>query len=65
MKGGNMNTHETDSVYIGMLPDVLRQVPTRYPFRNELERGRSDTKEGDNVSMFQAFPHHSFPIKGL
>jgi len=65
MKDGNVNTHETDAICIGVLLDVLHQIPTRYPFRNELERGRSDTKEGDNVSMFQAFPEYSFPIEGL
>ena len=36
-------THEFMSIRIGIFPDVFPQIPTRHPFRNELERVSGDT----------------------
>jgi hypothetical protein len=48
-----------------MFVDVLRQVSARHPFRDKLEWIRGDTEEGNNVSVFQAFPYHNLLVEGL
>jgi hypothetical protein len=48
-----------------VLLDVICKVPARHPIRDELERSGSDTQEGDDVFVFQAFPYYSLLVKGL
>ena len=48
-----------------MFLDVFDQVSVEHPFRNELEGSGSDTQEGDNVSVFQVFPHCNLVVEGL
>ena len=48
-----------------MLLDVFCHVATRHPFRNKLERGGSDAKEGDDVWVIQVLPHHSPLVERL
>ena len=71
--GGNDNrvkcegrdTHETKPVCIWVISDVLRQVPTRRPFKNELERIRGSAEERDDVLVIQAFPHYDLLVERL
>ena len=58
IKRRETEAHETKSVCFWMLPDVFRQISAGHPFGNELERGRGNTDEGDDVLVFQALPHH-------
>ena len=37
------DTYESKSVRIGIIPEVLRQVPAGHPIRDELEGSDSDT----------------------
>ena len=39
-------THESESIYTGVILDVFREGPTRHPTRGELEGVGSDTQEG-------------------
>ena len=50
-----------------MAVDVLRQVRTQNPIRDQLWGGRSDsnTQEGDDVWVFQASPRHGLFIEIL
>jgi len=59
------DTHKTKSVYTRVLLDVFRQVSTRDPFRNKLERGGSDAEEADNIFVFQVFPYYGLLTEGL
>ena len=50
--GSNANgreTYEVNPVCVWMFSDVVGQVSIRHPFRNELERGCSDTMKRDDV----------------
>ena len=50
----NVNGRDTDEVNpvcVWMFSDVIGQVSTRHPFRNELERGCSDSEERHDVLM--------------
>ena len=58
-------TYKAESVCTGVFLNVFRQVSTRHPCRNNLEWSGGDTEEGDNIWVFQAFPHHSLPVEGL
>ena len=42
-------TDEVDPVGVWMFSDVLGQFSIRHPFRDELERGCSDTMKRDDV----------------
>ena len=59
------STYKKAPICIGVLLEVFRQVLTIHPFRDDLEWGRGDTEEVDNISVFQTFPHHSLLIEGL
>jgi len=63
--GTTGDTHKTMPICIWVFPDVFRQDSTRHPFRNKLKRNGSDTEEGDNILVFQAFPHYSLLVEGL
>ena len=41
-----------------MLPVVFRRIPARHPFGDKLERGESDTQDGDDVWVYQTFAHN-------
>ena len=58
-------TYKTKPICVGDFLDVFGQAPAGHPLRDKLERIVSDAEEGDNVWMFQAFPHNSFPVEGL
>jgi hypothetical protein len=60
-----VDTYETKSVSVGVALDVLRQSPVRHPIGDELERGGGDTEEGDDVFVFQPFPHDSLLVERL
>jgi hypothetical protein len=48
-----------------MLLDVICEIPTGHPIRDELERSGGDTEEGNDVLVFQTFPHYSLLVEGL
>ena len=62
---GRRDTYETKSVSIGVVLDVFRQISIRHPIGDELERCKGDTEEGDNVFVFQPFPHDSLLVERL
>ena len=43
---GDTGTHETKSIRSWIVLNVSRQIPTRHPIRDELERGDGDTPKG-------------------
>jgi hypothetical protein len=45
--------------------DVFRQISIRHPIGDELEGGEGDTEEGDDVFVFQPFPHYSLLVERL
>ena len=59
------NTYESEPVCTRVFLDVFRQIAARHPFRNQLERGGSDTEERDDVWVFQAFPQHGPLVERL
>jgi hypothetical protein len=66
--GSNANGRYTDEANVAciwMFSNVVRQVTTGHPFRDELERSRSDTEERNDVLVFQTFPNYSFLVEGL
>ena len=52
-------------VCIWVISDVLCQVSTRHPFRDELERAGGNGEEREDVLVLQAFPHDSLLVEGL
>ena len=60
-----METHESNSVCIGVLLEVFRKIPPRHPIGNKLEGRDGNTQQGDYVWMFQAFPHYGLLAEGL
>jgi hypothetical protein len=60
-------TYETEFICPWIVLDILRQVFTRNPIRDELEGGSrdSDTQEGDDVRVFQVFPCYSLFVEAL
>ena len=65
MKHDNKGTCKVQSVCTRIILDVFREVSAGHPFRDELEWIEGDTEEGNNISVFQAFPYHSLLVKGL
>jgi len=55
----------TSKFNTGVVYDVLQQVPTRHPLRNEVEGIGSDTEQGEDVWVCQVFPHYSLFAESL
>ena len=55
----------TYPVRVWVTGDVLGQVPTWHPIRDQSRRIESNTQKGDDVRMSQVFPDHSHLAKDL
>lgn len=55
-----MDTYESQSVRIGLTPDVFPQGPARHKIRDERELNGSgrDTPEAQYVWVSHTFPYH-------
>ena len=60
-----METYKTKSVCVRVPVDVLQQIPTRHPIRNELEGGNSYAPEGDDVHVLHVLPCDSLLVRLL
>lgn len=62
---GEGDTHKPEPVRARVTSDVVFQLPTGHPRRDELEGFESDTEEGHDVLVRQAFPQHSLAVECL
>ena len=53
-----MGTYKSNSVCVGILPDVFRQVSSGHEDRNELGWRNGGTQERQDVRVLQVFPHY-------